>query len=220
MKMDMKCSDFEAWLRETSTERGRELPPEAEQHCASCPQCQDRWQAEVWLDLIIQEWQNMPLPEREWTLTYPLLKQTDHSERMHPPQSRWLQSGRVLAVSAVCLMLVLVTWSLRHIPEQPVSTVAVQGATPAFPVSESVTTLFAELHAAPQVLAIETARRIEQVPAVSEPEPTEVIPSPMPSIDSPSEQRAWWRWGAPIRNQVESAFGFLSQAVPPLPVSG
>lgn len=221
--MGMKCSAFEAWLRETSTARGRKLPPEAEQHCAICPRCRDRWQAEVWLDLVIQEWQNMPLPAHGRSLSYPLVKQADHSERGHLRQrrrSRRLRSEQALAVSVACLMLVLVTWSLRHVPGQPASTVDVREATPAFPVSESVTTLFAELHAAPRVLAVETARRIDHVPAMSEPEPPKVIPSSMLNNDSPSEQRVWWRWEAPIRNQVESAFGFLGQALPPLPVSG
>lgn len=216
----MKCSTFEAWLRETSAARGRKLPPEAEQHCAICPRCQDRWQAEVWLDLAIQEWQKMPIRARERTLTDPLLKRTDNTEQMQPRLSRPLRGGQALAVSAACLMLVLVTWSLRHVPEQVASKVNVEEATLEFPVSESVTTLFAELHAAPQVLAVETARRIGHVPVVSELEPPAGIPSSMPRNDSPREQREWWHWGAPIRNQVESAFGFLGQALPPLPVSG
>jgi hypothetical protein len=220
----MNCTDFEAWLLATSDVRQRTLSAEAEEHLAQCAACRGRWQAEALLDEAIQAWKSAPLPKfGAATDSSPMTARI--SAGMRSPRQKQLGWGSSLALATACLVLAMASWRLAFQPEAKRSPSVATAADTVVPLSESVSTLFAGLQAAPPSVVAEAARRMEQLPvlpkAAGRPEATESTTPPMPgtTTDPSAVVPSWWPLGDPIRDKVHAAFGFLENALP-LPLSG
>lgn len=221
----MNCSGFETALNELADSRGRQLPPEATEHCQSCRACTQLWQEHCLLNAAVRLWRSVevPLSLADGVLQN-LRGESPRSsldrielEVVSKPQAR---SGRwAVAATAACLaMACLFAVRSGNVGHDRPAALSKSSSTPtnAVPVevSESVVALLADLKAEYRGIADETTATARDLASVLPQSMTWPAPVLTNGDADESTSAPASEIGRSIGDQIGQAIGFLWQSVP------
>ena len=216
----MNCIEFEAEL-ENQVETRCAITLAAMEHASQCPECRVAWQIHQQLEVAIAAWQpvegSSDLSDR--VLMQLQMKDPGAFSNASVPASN--RKFSVLVATVVCLLIVIVhlkDFSGNHSNQlaqrSPTTVRETDVSNPQLDVSETLSEVFSDLRSEYREIASETRSAamdlVNRLPGQMD----IFIPAERDDVVVPSTTNDVSRFWAPIGSRVETALGFLWQAVP------